>query len=198
MRRAWEVWHRRLWLWGIPMVFCLLNLIGVVGYQVAFAGKVEGLQGRFETTSNDLAALGGERRKTEEFLDRVETNRENIALLHREYFSTEAERFTRVVQEVKQLARDAGLNPTSYSYPQNDIEDWDLSRREIVFHVEGTYDQLRTFINFLELTEQFLILEKVALSESGVHKSNPTLGISLTLSTVFVAPEKESSGGRSS
>ncbi|MCP4656263.1 MAG: hypothetical protein GY856_12695 [bacterium] len=198
MRRAFEVWRRRLWLWGIPLVFCMLNLIGVACYQLAFAGKVRGLQGRFESASHDLAALRNEHLETEKFLARVETNRENIALLHSEHFSTEAERFTRVVQQVKRLAREAGLNPTSFSYPEDEIEEWDLSKREIVFQVQGTYDQLRTFINSLELTDQFLILEKVALNETGAHKSNPTLGISLTISTVFVTPEKKPPRGLSS
>jgi len=143
MSRAFEVWRRHLWRWSIPLIFCLLNLIGVAAYQFGFAGKVQDLQVRFETASEDLAALRNERRETEEFLARVESNRENITVLYRDHFSTEAQRFTTAVTEVKRLAREAGMNPTSFSYPQDELGEWDLNERGFVFQVEGTYDQPR-------------------------------------------------------
>ena len=64
-----------------------------------------------------------------------------------------------------------------------------LIQREIQFSVEGTYRQLRTFINFLELTDQFLTLRGVALSEGGADR----LSIRLQLSTVFAAGAAEAS-----
>ena len=58
-----------------------------------------------------------------------------------------------------------------------------LIKRTITFGVDGDYRQLRKFINFLELSHSFLILEEIGLR--GDEQPTPTLRISLRLSTLF-------------
>ncbi len=181
MRRPFEAWRRSLTLWGLPFIFCLLNLL-VLGFYFSFyAGEVERLEQRNEVAESDLAELSRRSAEIEAKLAHIETQRRNIQALHRERFQTEAERFTRAIQEVKELARDAGLNPTSFSYPQRVLPEEGLIERQIQFSVDGTYRQMRTFINFLELTDQFLTLNSVSLTEGGPDR----LRIRLQLSTVF-------------
>ena len=189
-----EAWRRRLLLWVIPAAFCLLNLAGVAVYRANFAGNVEAQQGRVETLSERLAALQSDRQKRVEVLESVESRREAKQELYGGHFATEAERLTAMIRETKRLAEQAGLKPKTYDYPTTEIADWNLTEKRIVFSVEGTYDQLRTFINFLELTEQFLTLERVSLNEGRSQAQNPTLSIRLTLSTIFVSEQAEAGG----
>ena len=70
------------------------------------------------------------------------------------------------------------------------MEDHGLVRRNVNFGVTGTYDQLRTFINFLELTDQFLTLESVNLG-GGAAERDPRLRIRLSLATYFVRDEAD-------
>ncbi len=181
MTRPFEAWRRSLALWGLPFLFCLLNLL-VLGFYFSFyAGEVERLEERNEIAAGELVEISRRSQDIEAKLDRIEAQDQNIDALYRDHFQTEAERFTRAIQEVKELARDAGLNPTAFGYPQQVLEEEGLIQRQIQFSVEGTYRQLRTFVNFLELTDQFLTLNAVSLSESGPDR----LRIRLTLSTVF-------------
>lgn len=186
MNTAFDLWRRSLRLWLIPVVFCLLNLIALSVYHLRFAGDVEGLEERYQSRTNQLNAYRAESRQIADFLARADDQQEKFDVLYGEHFQMEGERFTRAISEVKRLAREAGLGPTAFNYPRADLGRTGLISRSIHFSAEGTYRQLRTFINFLELSDQFLTLESIALSESSNTGRDPTLRIRLHISTVFV------------
>ena len=192
-----EVWRRTALRWSIPLVFCLLNLAAFGVYRAYFAGQVPALQETYGVASDQMSRLQDEKAQIEGFLERADEVRESVDGLYGERFATEAERFTRTVLEIKNRARQAGLDPGAISYPRTDLSEYDLVKRNIVFSVEGTYEQLRTFINFLELSDEFLTLESVSLGDRGLQQDarNPRLSIQLSLSTVFV-DEKRSAERR--
>ena len=194
MSPSFGAWRRHLWIWVLPLGFCILNLLGIAVYRYAFAGKVETLERRYERATDQLAELETERQVIDTFLARVETHRGQVRGLYSDHFQTERQRFTRVVQDIKALARQAGLRPQAFSYPRTDLGEIRLVERGISFSVTGTYDQLRRFINFLELSEHFVALKSVALGESGGNQREPTLGINLVLTTIFATRETEQNG----
>ena len=191
MRSFFDTWRRHLWLWVLPLAFCVLNLLGVAFYHAVFAGQVERLESRFQAASNKLTKGRDEYQIIEDFLSRIESHEAQVEGLHRDHFETEERRFTRAIREILSLARQAGLNPSSLSYPKKTFSGHDLVQRKIVLPVSGSYDQLRNFINFLELTDHFFILNSVGLGESGKDERNPTLSIKLTTSTIFTTREIE-------
>ena len=186
MNFPFDPWKRKLAWWLVPFVFCLVNLLALGIYRAYFADRVPELQETFEVASNEVLELREETQRIELFLETASGAREGVDELYRDRFSSEAERFTKALFEVKNLARQAGLNPGSINYPRTDINEYGLIKRNIEFGVEGTYDQLRTFINFLELSGQFMTLESVALGSRGEDLRNPSLGIRLSLSTIFI------------
>jgi len=179
MRSRFEAWRRTVWLWSLPLAFVVLNLLVITFYHSFYAGEVERLDALYHQGVRDLAALEAETGQIEGFLVRIDDQEDRIRALYDEHFQTQSRRFTKAILDVKRLAADAGLAPTSFSYPQSQAGG--LVQRQIQFSVQGTYQQLRTFINLLELADQFLALDSVSLSESGAN----TLGIQLVLSTVF-------------
>ena len=196
-----SVWTRRLWLWIAPLGFAVLNAALLTLFQVGLAGEVGDLQREHDRAAETLAVLRGQETDGREYLVEVEESRQAVEVLYREHFKTEAERFTKAISEVKRLARQAGFDPPSVNYPEEDLRGYDLKKRRVVFSVRGSYDQLRTFINFLELTDHFLILERVSLAGGGKNPENPVLSIELDVSTVFVdraAAAVGSAGGASS
>jgi len=186
MKSSIEVWRRSLWLWSFPVVFCLINGIALATYHLRFAGDVEGLEDRYRGRMSELETYRSENRQIADFLSQATGQQEKFDLLYEEHFQKESERFTRAITEVKHLAREAGLNPTSFSYPRNALGTTGLFSRRIQFSAQGTYRQLRTFINFLELSDQFLTLESISLNESNNNGREPVLGINLRVSTIFV------------
>lgn len=184
MTSFFDTWRRHLWLWSLPLGFCVLNLLAVAFYHWAFAGQVERLESRYQTASETLEQTQNEQVVIRDSLDRVAALRVNVLGLHRDRFKTEERRFTETIREVKKLARQAGLKPTALSYPRKPFAGHGLIQRNINFSVRGSYEQLRNFINFLELSEYFLTLNSVTLT-GGDDPRQPGLGIKLEVSTIF-------------
>ncbi len=187
MSTFFEVWRRHLLLWAVPVGFCVLNLLAYVIYQSAFAGKVEGLERRYQQAVEQLEAIENERLVIQEFLETVESHRTEVQGLYRDRFQTESERFTRALQEIKSLAKRAGLEPSALSYPKQTFGEHRLVQRMIRFSVTGSYEQLRKFINFLELTDHFFTLQRVTLGDGGDGGGGKQLSINLEVSTIFSA-----------
>ena len=166
-------WHRHLWVWVVPAAFCLLGSLGLLLYQSSFAGRVEVLEADQASALADLEQIQTEYRDLERFLETAKLGRTGIGDLYADHFSTEPRRLTTAIAEIKRLARQAGLEPSSFAYPSDAVGRYGLQRRGVTFSVEGTYGELRTFINFLELTEQFFILESVRLGSAATGSRDP-------------------------
>ncbi len=185
---GWAAWRARPWLWGIPLVFLLVNLGLFAFYRVAYAGQVEVLQDRFDTENASYLQLREQRNTLEAYLGRVTDSNDGIGELYLSHFDTEADRFTRANAELKRLARTAGLDPSSFNYGTDDLGDLELRRQTISFSVDGTYDQVRRFINFLEIAEQFFVLEQLTVNAGGERgQADPRLSIGVLVSTVFAS-----------
>jgi hypothetical protein len=182
-----DVWRTKLWWWLPPLVFLLLNLAFLSAYQLVYQGRQIVLEGRIEQAETDLEALRALSAQRADELERAVANRDRVERFYDEQLATESERLTRTIAEVKELENRVGLRPRSMSYPEETIGDFGLVRKAIVFGVEGTYIQLRQFINLLELSDSFLILEQVGLSNSS--RNDPRLRINLRLATYFVDEE---------
>ncbi len=193
MSSFFDDWRRHLWLWLLPLGFCVLNLLAVALYHWAFAGQVESLEGSYQRVAGLLEQTQEEQLVIQDFLTRIEAHREEIQGLHRDRFQTEEQRFTQVIREVKKLARQAGLKPASLSYPSIPFSSHRLIQRNINFSVRGSYEQLRNFINFLELSEHFITLNSVTLG-GGEDPSDPNLNIQLAVSTIFTTRRLPPSG----
>lgn len=182
-------WQRLLrnhpWTWGLPLGLLVVSLAFFLFYQVAYAGRVEALQDRFESEQAELEQRTAHRRELASYLDRAKASRGGIRSLYLDHFQTAAERQTTVHAEMLKLASAAGLEPSSLSFPADPIGDFELRQMGINFRVDGTYEQLRNFINLLELSDQFLTLRQVTLNSSG-RGASPRLSITISASTVFV------------
>lgn len=188
-----SVWGgKRLWLWVPALVFLLINLVAFAVYQVVYADEAAVSEARLERAEESLAELQGQRRTLEGYLDQIDSTRERVASLYDSSFAPEARRLTEILREVKNLAREANLEPRSTTYPEEELDEYGLTKRSFVFTVEGTYFNLRKLINTLELSDHFLTLEHVGLSGNR-SRAGGQLNISLRLSTLF-AEDGEGSG----
>lgn len=185
------VGSRWLPVWLSAVVFLLLNIGAFLVYRTVFAGEAAVSQEAVEREQDRLDRLEANALELQSFLDRIEDNQRRIAELYESGFSTEQQRMTEVLREVKRLAGEANLEPQATSYPEETLEDYGLSKRSFVFSVVGTYFDLRKLINSLELSDYFLTLEDVALSESGGRGAGTRLRINLRLSTLFDTRKKQ-------
>lgn len=188
MRFSLETWSRNLWIWLLPVLLLAINLLLLTVYQTSFAQRRESLENISERAGARMASLKEYRGDLQSFVGKFENQKLAIESIYSQHFATEAERFTSLLREVRQLARQAGLAPDSFSYPKEELQNEGLVRRNITFSVSGNYEQVRRLINFLELSDQFITLEEIELSgDSG----NDRLEIRLSLSSLFVASDEE-------
>lgn len=184
-----SVWGgRRFWIWLPPLVFLLANLTAFGIYQTIFADEAAVVQSRLDDAQARLEELQGRRDELEDYISLVEQTRQQIAQIYGSQLAPEEERLTAILREVRKLAQQADLEPQSTTYPKEELDDYGLNRRSFVFTVQGTYFDLRKLINSLELSDFFLTLEDVALSEAGGGRAGGQLTIGLRLSTLFAEP----------
>ncbi|MDA8017827.1 MAG: type 4a pilus biogenesis protein PilO [Thermoanaerobaculia bacterium] len=186
MRQAADIWRERSWTWIVPLAFVVLNLIVFGIYRARYAGGVEKLEEAYQNDADVLAKLQESVSQAQGLLTRAERQQEEIDLLYEAHFATETERFTGLLREVRQLARTAGLDPGAFNYPEVELQEFALVERQVNFGVSGTYDQLRTFLNLLELSDQFVTLKQVALGGSSTGSASPVLNVQLSLTTYFL------------
>lgn len=179
------VWRRHLALWLTPLLALALGVAMLVIYRGSFAGRDERMATLAAEASSKLEALQAQRRAVDAFVGRVASQEQAIGDMYGKQFATESERFTRFLRETRELARQAGLDPQAFGYPQQVLEEEGLVKRKVDFSVEGGYDDLRRFINFLELSDQFVTIEQIAMS------GDSRLALRFSLSTIFVLEDPE-------
>lgn len=174
---------RRLLYWVPPLLVLAVNLVWTFAFGSGSRIRAADLARRVERARAVDADLGRRLEEREALWAAANRNREEIDRLFLERLSTESERFTDSVRELYDLAERSQLLYDSITYPREELEGYGLVRKSFVFSVTGSYADLRTFLNLLELTESFLVLDQIGVSESGSR-----LGIELRLSTYFVEP----------
>jgi len=176
-----DIWRHRVWVWLPALLFFVLNVALFSTYRLVVAGRLLAARQELKSKEATLAHLQHESATRNRRVVAARTTADRMRQLYQDRFSTQSRRFTAVTAEIRDLARRAGLEPSAMSYPTEEIEDYGLVKRNFTFSVQGTYQNLRQFINLLELTPSFVTLEQVSLSgEDGAR-----LGIRLNLSTLF-------------
>ena len=89
-------------------------------------------------------------------------------------------------------ARESGVTKKGSEYDYDVVKDSRLVRVKGTVSLEGSYGNIRRFLYAAETAKEFIVIEKVELSESGTGAAGgDTLGVKLNLSTYYVAAESK-------
>lgn len=180
----WTLWRARWRTWVPALLFFALNLGALVLYDLVYRDRVDVLGQRLRRLQAHHQSLVERRGELESRMQRAQADRQAIAALYGSTLATERERLTKTLAEFRSLATRAGLQPQAVSYPEEDLAQFGLVKKSIVFTVEGSYNSLRQLIHLLELSPTFLSLEEVHLAEGGANTTQ--LHIALRIATLFV------------
>jgi len=188
------VWRLR-WKWWVPaLAFFVANLLLLSADRLVLAGQAQLRASRIQRSQERLIRLTNERKALEQATATAEASSAELDRFYSERLSSENERLTRILAEVRELATRAGLAPKNINYGSEEIDGHGLLRRSLEFNVEGSYLDFRRFVNMLELSDSFLVLEQVGLRDTDDTGNN--LRIGLRVSTLFTragvegAPER--------
>lgn len=186
-----SIWRRRWARWVPALVLSALNLGLLVFYFAYLAGSAGPRATRISRLTEEVARLTERQGALDATLQRAESNRRRVGEMYAARLGSEAERLTKVISEVRKLARQAGIEPRAVGYPKESLAEFGLVRQSMVFNVTGSYMALRQFVNLLELSDEFLILEEVRVVDAGSGGQNVRLD--LRVSTLFQRGDEEMS-----
>jgi Tfp pilus assembly protein PilO len=116
----------------------------------------------------------------------LEKARDDMKHLAADILATRQRRMIGVQLEVAKLARQFGIAADRVQYENPSSDDGALERFGIVVPLAGGYSNLRKFIQAVESSENFLVIERVVL---GTGKGTDVVELNIALATYFIAPD---------
>jgi Tfp pilus assembly protein PilO len=124
--------------------------------------------------------------KKEDYLKSLEKARDDMKHLAGDVLSTRQRRMIGVQLEIAKLTRDFGIANDRVHYDNESVDNGALERFAIEVPLAGGYSNLRKFIQAVESSENFLVIERVVL---GSGKTSDVLELNITLATYFISPD---------
>jgi Tfp pilus assembly protein PilO len=116
----------------------------------------------------------------------LEKARDDMKHLAGDILSTRQRRMIGVQLETAKLAKECGVALDRIKWENESVDNGALERFATVVPLAGGYTNLRKFIQGVESSDSFLVIESVAL---GPGKSTDVLELNITLATYFISPE---------
>lgn len=174
----------------ILAVFVGVLVLNVVGYAVFVRptiGEYQRLMAESEPRRLHVRQRKSEVEKRKEYVAALDTAGKQLEQLRANVLSTKRRRMIDVQDELARLAGQFGINMQRIQYDNEPLEDEGLERFVMVVPLEGGYSALRRFLQAVESSGEFLVIEQVALA--GKEGSGELLQLNITLATYFDAPE---------
>jgi Tfp pilus assembly protein PilO len=189
------IWKEKRILLVVLGLLLAANAVFFLTYRVQYQNRLDELDARMEKAETELQGVRDGRLRAEQELQSYAKVEEDVATIYDQHWSTQQQRLTAVIVEVKRLAAASGLVPPSYSFDKRKTTAREEGRAQSVgasevgmaFAVEGTYAQARRLINLLELSRQFVIIDEIALTTA----EDQTLSLTLHVKTLFRDRESE-------
>jgi len=139
----------------------------------------------------ELAALASRRESVERleaFLAAVRQAEQDLEHLRENVLSTRDVRMVEAQAELARLAGDFDIDLDSVVYGNEVLLDEELERFSMNVPLEGSYTSLRKFLQAVEESDKFLVVESVALARGA--DDGQLLNLNIALATYFnAAPE---------
>jgi Tfp pilus assembly protein PilO len=195
------IWRERRVLLLILGLLLAANTIYFFTYRVRYQARLEDREADLTQKEAELEQAHQARLTAERTLQSYNQIEHDVKQVFDEHWSTQTERFTQLVSEVKRLTQASNMVPASVGFSSTNVADADAGKKKkavigahevaISFGVQGTYEQVRRLINLLELSRQFVIIDRIGL---GQHEGQ-TLLLDLRLKTLF-RDEKTAAGNQ--
>ncbi len=184
------IWRERRALLLILGLLLAANTIYFFTYRVRYQARLEDREADLTQKEAELEQAHQARLTADRTYQSYQQIEHDVQQVFDEHWSTQTDRFTRLVGEVKRLTEASNMVPTTVGFNSAAVADADPRRKKAVigahevaisFGVQGTYEQVRRLINLLELSRQFVIIDRIALGQ----REGQTLLLDLRLKTLF-------------
>ena len=176
---------------GRPILLLLgalaaLNVMFYVGLVQPAVREYQGLTEASEPTGK-LSERRNQVEEHEEFRQAVGQAVSDLQGLREDILSTRNQRLVDVEEELDRLCSQFGIDLNSVGHDNELLLDEELDRFVMDVPLEGNYSSLRKFLQAVESSAEFLVVERVSLARG--KEGGRTLSLSINLATYFVAPQ---------
>ena len=198
------IWREKRVLLVVLAVLLAINTIFFFTYRVQYESRLNALDARKDTVRGQLEDAHRARVAAEQQVAAYKKIERDVADIFDNRWSTEGLRLAGMITEIKQLAVQSQMVPPSYKFEHSDAtfssdarasggarlanQKTGATEMGINFVVEGTYQQVRRLINMLELSDQFVIIDKIGLTTGSGEKLTMTIHVK----TLFRGPKPAS------
>ena len=189
------IWREKQILLITLAALLLGNVVFFLTYRVQYQSRLDEMDARLEQAEAQLQRSREARATAEQSVAAYRNVERDVQRIFDTQWSTQPRRLTRFIAEVKRLAEASNALPRSIGISRGDasarvpgtsartISGEDLGAREvgIAFSVDATYEQTRRMINLFELSDQFVIIDQISLTEATDNR----LSLNLRLKTLF-------------
>lgn len=196
------IWREKSTLLTVLGILLLANVIFFFTYRVQYQSRIESLDARLGTAKSELDRVRAARVRADGTFQGYRQVEKDVQSVYDEHWATQPQRLTLLIAEVKRLAAASSLAPPSYSFDLKAVKSENAPGRRsaflgasevgISFTVKGSYQQIRRLINLLELSRQFVIIDKISLAEAEADQ----LTLNLHLKTLFRDEPADTALGR--
>lgn len=162
------------------------NLVAAVIAFKPFGGSVEDLRRDRDTLEQQLAQLEKQVGKNRKLVEKIETARREGGQFLAKYFASRRVMTSTVQSELVKIGQDAGIvyQPTTMSLEPIEGSDT-LSMMTINAGCQGTYPALSKFVNLVDKSPRFLIIESMVAAP---QQTGQVLNVTVKVDT-FVKEE---------
>jgi len=168
-----------VWL-GINLAFAFLVNVPRAQQQSTLDQAVHHAAGLLGSKMDDVARL-------REHYTRVMEGRSNLDKFYADVLSTKNERLISFQKEIRDIAGKFHISLESISYPREEFTKDKVAKFGATMPLTGSYENLREFIDTIEKSENFIVIESIQLANS--KEGGVILSLNIMLSTYFVDPE---------
>lgn len=153
-----------------------------------YAGLAVGSQPQFTRLDDRKREVEAQER----FLEALQQAERDLRRLREEVLSTREQRMVEVQRELEMLCGRFSIDLESVTFASELLESENVDKLIMVVPLQGNYANLRRFLQAVENSDKFLLVEQVALAEAKL--GGVMLELNVTLATYFNAPGRRGGG----
>ncbi len=164
-------------------VLVLANIVAALIALKPWGGSAEDLAREKEGLAQQLSSMRARLAKTKALVGKAERARKEGDGFLTEYTTDRRTTFSTIFAELERVAHDAGIQPRPVSYELDPVEGSNaLYQMTISAAYEGTYASLTKFVNLLDKSPRFLIIENMTAAPQQNNAAD-LLSVSVKLDT---------------
>jgi Tfp pilus assembly protein PilO len=172
----------RFLLRGIMGTLLAANLVAAVVAFKPFGGSADDLQREEAALNQQLSGLRDHVAKGKQLVAKLQNARKDTDQFMAKYVTDELRGASTLLDELNRIATESGVRPLPQSYNEQEIKGTDgMKMVSVTEGCEGNYASLAKFINLLDKSPRFLIIE--GLQTTAPQQNGAPLTVQLKIDT---------------